>query len=161
MTEYEELDAKLRAWLDEDQVYAECAARATAGYNGDAAQTWWHYPSHLRWPSPNPHAIDPARADYQEHFSPAAVLADIAGKRALLDQLARWQHEYAEDSWYSCGLAIEPQEEDAEPGSGCANEANEGRCTCYLDARRLAVLRCVAAGYASRPEFRTSWSLNG
>jgi Family of unknown function (DUF6221) len=137
MTEYEDLDAQLRAWLDEDQSAAEAGESAC-----------WHIDY-----------CDPYGPIFQDRFTSARMLADIAAKRALLDHVAAWSHELVDgDWWYSCSQAVLP--DDNEPGSGCADEKRAGKpCDCGLDKRRLAVLRCIAAGYVDRAEFRPEWSI--
>lgn len=107
--------------------------------------------------------VPTAAAGHIVRHDPATVLADIAGKRALLDYIAVWPHEYVDgDTWFSCSQAIGPHDADEVPGSGCADENRAGEpCDCRLDDRRLAVLRCVAAGYAARPEFKDEWRVNG
>lgn len=161
MSEYEDLDAQLRAWLDEDEAVA--------------TKPWG-----LHWRLHGPpgrlgvsdadmaeplilDACDDGTAEYCVHFQPRRVLADIAGKRALLDHVADWPHEYVDgDTWFSCSQAESPNVGDdfAGPGSGCADEKRAGKpCDCGLDKRRLAVLRCVAAGYVARDGFKPEWRI--
>jgi hypothetical protein len=75
---------------------------------------------------------------------PASVLRRCAADREIVAEVMSWKHYYCEDSWYSCGLASEG---DGEPGSGCANDDDLGRCTCDLDGRRLKILGPLACGY--------------
>lgn len=140
MTDYEELDAQLRTWLADDQKLAE-----------DAEYAFMHFDTD-----------DQSAVAYYRRQDPATVLADIAGKRALLDHVAAWPHEYVDgDTWFSCSQAIGPHDADEIPGSGCADENRAGKpCDCHLDDRRLAVLRCVAAGYAAWPEFKDEWRID-
>jgi hypothetical protein len=95
---------------------------------------------------------DPGVARHIVRNDPAAILRDLAGKRALLDVTASWQHLYVDgDSWFSCAQAVEqhPREsETPEPGSGCVDDSRAGKpCDCGLDARRLAVLKALAAPF--------------
>lgn len=141
MTEYEELDTHLRAWLADDQQAAEDAEYAFMYFDTD----------------------DQSAVDYYRRQDPARVLKDIAGKLALLDHVAGWSHVRVEDSWYSCSQAVgsEWSNDESERGSGCADERRAGKpCDCGLDARRLTVLRCVAAGYVDRPGFKDTWRLD-
>lgn len=172
VSEYEELDSRLRAWLAEDEALAR-ACLVEPFDNGigeiiDPAKRWpppalsrysernasgehWH-PDWVR-----------ARVPFITAHGPTAVLADIAGKLALLDHLASWPHEYVDgDTWFSCSQAINPHDTDEVPGSGCADEKRKGKpCDCGLNVRRLAVLRCVAAGYVERDGFQESWRIDG
>lgn len=198
MTEYEGLDAQLRAWLAEDAAIArEASGFTVVGTPGN----WTPAPGGDEWEAresedgdqevlvalrpglPRPPDVmggywgqvvagserydddDPSAMPYFRHIArhdPAAVLADIAGKIALLDHVAAWPHEYVDgDTWFSCSQAINPHDEDEEPGSGCADEKRAGKpCDCHLDDRRIAVLRCVAAGYVDRPGFKDAWRLD-
>lgn len=197
MTEHEELDAQLRRWLAEDELWAREASRNdddpvleggvhwqwVSGEDEvielDTATMAWvdedasdiSLRSREKWPTaygPLPQfAISRAeevRIAVGGHIirhDPARVLADIAGKVALLDHVAGWPHEYVDgDTWFSCSQAIGSHDADEVPGSGCADEKRKGQpCDCGLDGRRIAVLRCVAAGYVERPEFKDEWRL--
>lgn len=194
-TEYERLDARLRACLDEDETWAHEASLLDedAGYVAGGV--------HWRWTDSygNPITLDPLTMTYADEgiasgdlllesvetyrsrhvgemhqlalmgayevplavgahiarHDPAAVRADIAGKRALLDHVAGWEHTYVDgDTWFSCSQAT-GRSEDSEPGSGCADELRAGKpCDCGLDDRRLAVLRTIALGYQHRYGFK-------
>lgn len=64
-------------------------------------------------------------------------------KRKLIDEIMSWRHYYLdEDCWYSCGLAVAPDE--SEPGSGCCRDDNVGTCTCGLAERQMRILRPMA-----------------
>ncbi len=114
--------------------------------------------------------IDAARTydqDTADHFAahaPARVLAEIAAKRAIIAEVASWQHDYNDgDSWYSCAQALLPaadrrDPEDYEPGSGCSNDLRAGGpCDCGLERRRGAILEPLAAIYADREDFDEAW----
>lgn len=161
MTDYQELDTQLRAWLADDAAIAQAAA----GLQDDPEHGWGFVPrdDYSRGGGTiTPHIGSLWEYESVAHvtrFHPAAVLADIAGKRALLDHVAAWPHEYVDgDTWFSCSQAVGPHDPDEVPGSGCADENRAGDpCDCHLDDRRLTVLRCVAAGYVGRPEFKPEW----
>lgn len=197
MSEYEELDTRLRAWLAEDGLWAREASRDGDNPVPDGGVHWqWvgsddevveldtttmeyvnegcsvslrsreYFPN--RFVSPLPQfAISTAEevpiavGGHIIRHDPAAALADIAGKLALLDHVAGWQHELVDgDWWFSCSQAVLPDND--EPGSGCADEKRAGKpCDCGLDGRRLAVLRCVAAGYVERAGFKDTWRIDG
>jgi hypothetical protein len=172
MSDYEELDAQLRAWLDEDGTLARNASwhddanewTCHPGY-GTPPQCWYVVDSledrvvEVRAEA----SSDEGVARHIARHDVANVLADIAGKRALLDHVAGWQHAHnADDGYFSCGLAIDPEAPAPVPGSGCWDDLRSGiRCSCALDERRLAVLRCIAAGYAGRRGFKTGWRIDG
>lgn len=174
MTGYEELDAQLRAWLDGDEALAKSAGRHPGGTVGGH----WEVDCPCSGPCQDRYLScqrvegdiiiypegghDAHQARHIARWDPATVLADIAGKRALLNHVAEWQHEYVDgDTWFSCSQAIGPHDADEIPGSGCADEDRAGEpCDCHLDDRRLAVLRCVAAGYIGRPEFKPEWRID-
>ena len=189
MTDYEDLDAQLRAWLDEDEALARATTpvplagqwratrdkhapedaklRLVQGRDPYEGEEWNQYEAGEYNGTPiivfSAEWHDEAEANLRfiASHDPAAVLADIAGKRALLDHVASWPHTYAgADAWYSCSLAELPSSDV--PGSGCADEKRAGKpCDCGLDKRRLAVLRCAAAGYVDRSEFKAEWRLDG
>lgn len=168
MSEYEELDTQLRAWLADDEAVARaCLVEPFDNGFGEIID-----PA-KRWPPPALRRYSErdgsgayrhsdwvrARVPFITAHSPTAALADIAGKLALLDHLAGWPHVLADgDWWFSCSQAVLPDND--EPGSGCADEKRKGKpCDCGLDGRRLAVLRCVAAGYVERAGFNDGWRL--
>lgn len=173
MSEYEDLDTQLRAWLGEDEQLAQWAASTRSGSPGGHWKTGCSCDGECREHGDcervegdnitiydeGGHDADQAR--HIARHDPATVLADIAGKRALLDHVAGWGHELVDgDWWFSCSQAALPDED--EPGSGCADEKRKGKpCDCGLDKRRLAVLRCVAAGYMERDGFKAEWRIDG
>lgn len=140
MTDCEEFDVQLRAWLAEDRSLAQDAEYAFMYFDTD----------------------DDSAVAYYRRQDPIRVLADIAGKVALLDHVASWPHEYVDgDTWFSCSQATGSHDADEVPGSGCADEKRAGKpCDCGLDGRRIAVLKCVAAGYVERPEFKPAWRID-
>lgn len=77
-----------------------------------------------------------------------AVQRRCAADREILIEALSWTHYYCGDSWYSCGLAAEI---DDEPGSACANDDDRGRCTCGLEARQSRILDPLARGYGVTP----------
>lgn len=147
-----ELDTATMAWVDEEGSGISLRSRE-------------------EWPSdygPLPQfaisSVDEVHIAVGGHIirhDPARVLADIAGKVALLDHVAAWEHTVVDgDGYYSCGLAVDPEMPFPEPGTGCWDQQLAGiRCTCGLDGRRIAVLKCIAAGYAERPGFKPEWRL--
>lgn len=170
VTEYEEFDAQLRLWLAEDRSLAEDAARdARPGY-GDFDGTDWEASEHGDGIHTGGRVImvgaygslETGIGEHAARHDPARVLADVAGKVALLDHVASWPHEYVDgDTWFSCSQAIGSHDADEVPGSGCADEKRKGQpCDCGLDARRIAVLKCVAAEYVDRPEFKDEWRID-
>lgn len=174
MSEYEELDTQLRALLAEDEALAQaCLAEPFDRDDGvivDPAKSW-PPPALRRYSERNASGEHwhsdwvRARVPFITAHSPTAVLADIAGKLALLDHVAGWSHEYVDgDTWFSCSQAESPNVSDdfAGPGSGLADEKRAGKpCDCGLDGRRLAVLRCIAAGYVERDGFKDTWRIDG
>ena len=98
-------------------------------------------------------------ASYAEHIArhgPARVLAECAAKREIIEYVSGWGHEYNDDdTWYSCGLATGHY--DDEPGSGCADEAKHGECTCGLRGRQAKILAPLAAVHKDHPDYREEW----
>lgn len=101
-------------------------------------------------------------ATHIARHDPATVLADVAGKRAILAEVLSWQHAYIDGgSWLSCAQAVDPHDEDGTPGSGCADEdCAGGPCDCGLDRRREMMLNALAAAYVGRPGFKPEWGLS-
>jgi hypothetical protein len=67
---------------------------------------------------------------------PARVLADVASKRTLLDEVLGWQHHKAEDPFYSCRARPDLPE-----------WVEAGPCDCGRDDRVRAVLTLLAQPY--------------
>lgn len=79
------------------------------------------------------------------------VLPESNAKRAIIAEVVGWRHDYNdEDMWYSCPLAIAP--DDTEPGSGYTGD-DEGVCRCGLELRQLAILAPLAAVYKDHPDY--------
>jgi hypothetical protein len=73
---------------------------------------------------------------------PRRVLAEVASKRALLDEVLGWGHLVVEDGWYSCSQA----------GEECWDDVRNGQpCDCGLDERVRAVLQRLADPYREQP----------
>lgn len=104
-------------------------------------------------------------AGHIARHDPARVLREVTAKRAILAEILSWEHAYVDgDSWLSCAQATSPSwggdSEDAEPGSGCADEDRAGGpCDCGLDRRRATMLHVLAAPYATSPDYNPAWSL--
>lgn len=102
----------------------------------------------------------PGRLTGAERYRrPEYVLLDVAAKRAILAEVASWRHDYVDgDSWLSCGLAVDPHDEEGVPGSGCADEGRRGgSCGCGLERRREAILRPLTMPYEGRPGYKDGW----
>jgi hypothetical protein len=90
-------------------------------------------------------------------WDPGRVLAECAAKRAILETVGGWQHDYNdEDMWYSCPLAVGVDEK--EPGSGYSGE-DYAVCQCGLEKRQLAILAPLASVYADHPDYQQEWAL--
>lgn len=172
MSEYEALNTQLRKWLAEDEAVAHAATYlpCCAPLGWRAADRWSHRPRGMftrddtggraitlltpDYPASTDSGVDliraedggipPAVAEHIVTWDPARVLADIAGKRALLD----WAYVNAADidGEWDCGHTAE--------------QLRAGECTGRGGDAVLAVLRCVAAGYVDRPEFKAEWRLD-
>ena len=96
--------------------------------------------------------IDPAWFDQ--------LATDLDFKRRILDEVVSWPHDYIEgDTWFSCGMAVEPGQPDAEPGSGCANDDRAGQgCDCATGSRKDKLLGWLALPYAKHPDYRQEWA---
>ena len=189
MSEYEELDDRLRTWLAEDEMWAREASRFSAE---NSPERGWVVPEqipggmHWRWaygenwdaftpdvsispilnevPEPDEwhhvtltsvetwewrlesggvslmperiigdsDRVPTAAAGHIQRHDPAAVLADIAGKRALLDALAE--------------------------NVKCHDSDDRGYAAA-MDAWELALTH-LAAGYVGRPEFKAEWRID-
>lgn len=113
-----ELADLVRAGLDAD----EAVIRRNLEPHG-LSQGWPDYPT---YDSPD---ID-AAGDYIERFEPPRLLADVAARRQLLDQVLSWEHHH----WPNVSRC-----EATIPGVTT--------CTCGRDERVLAVLQTLAAPY--------------
>lgn len=164
-----EIVAFLTKCLREDKAIAERARKA-------GARSWWArnvprfdhgYP---RWqvdlvlperasPRGAADCFDEATAKHVARHDPDHVLREIAGKRAILAEVASWRHNYVDgDSWLSCAQAVDEHDEEQTPGSGCADESRAGGpCECNLERRREAILRPLALAYSDRPGYQERW----
>jgi hypothetical protein len=154
MSDSEEIAAFIRNQFHLDEQYAH-AALGLLGVEND----WWTWQNlKERFPS-----LSRADCQHIERHGSRRILTDIVGRRAILDAVMAWRHDYLDDdAFFSCALAIDPQADEDEqvPGSGCLNEARAGtRCDCGLDGRRTLLLKGLAAGYESRPGFKDEWRL--
>jgi hypothetical protein len=96
------------------------------------------------------------RAAHVAANDPEYVLADITSKRAILIGIASWRHRVVDDDcWYTCWAATE----DRDGGESCEDDRTEGKCTCGLDFRRMAVYRNLAAPFHSHPDFDPAWKV--
>jgi hypothetical protein len=71
----------------------------------------------------------PAADQFWRHFNPHRVLADVAGRRTLLDEALGWEHAVDETGWCDCDQMVDAQ------------------CTCGRDTRVRAVLTALATPY--------------
>ena len=84
----------------------------------------------------------------------ARVLAEVAAKRAILDEITGWRHEVVDgDCWYTCAAATE----DRDGGETCDEGRQGSPCDCGLDARRDRLVRLLAAPYADRAGYLSEW----
>jgi len=80
-----------------------------------------------------------AADEFWRHFAPHRILADVAGRRTLLDGALGWEHyEHGEDEWHSC---------QAHPGRIKLWPTEPRDCRCTRDARVRGVLTALAAPY--------------
>lgn len=73
--------------------------------------------------------------------NPAAVLALVAGIRAVVADITAEKHEVVEDCWYTCGAATE----DRDGGETC-DDRRGPECDCGRDARvdrRLSIIASI------------------
>lgn len=112
-----ELAATVRAGLAAD----EAVIRRNLGHG--LHHGWPDYPT---YDTPD---ID-AAGDYIDRFEPPRLLAEVAARRALLDEILGWEHHH----WPNVSRC----EADAFPGSPC---------DCGRDARVAAVLQHLAQPY--------------
>lgn len=102
-------------------------------------------------------AIPTATTNHMLRWSPNRVLAEVAAKSRILDEMDRWRHEAVQDGWYSCSQAVQP---DCPSDMACVDEDRVGKpCDCGLDARRDRLARALAAPYRSEPDFNPAWEV--
>ncbi|MFC9268943.1 DUF6221 family protein [Streptomyces zhihengii] len=92
--------------------------------------------------------------DLRQHIAahdPAAVLADLDAKLALLAELLAERHERnEEDHWYSCAALT-----DEEGNVLCFDESRApGPCDCGRDARVNRRLRLLAQPFIGHPDYK-------
>lgn len=93
-------------------------------------------------------------AQHAARHNPTRVLADIAAKRALLDDLLAEHHRVVDgDCWYTCPAATEQREGD----TNCDDDRRGGPCDCGLDERTERRLRILAQPYAAHPDYQETW----
>lgn len=102
-------------------------------------------------PADDPQSM--ADAAFIADNGPDIVLRHCAGDRELVAAVLSWKHFYFDnDPWFSCGLSVDPADGiEAEPGSGCANDDDRGRCTCGLEARQRRILQPLARSHGLQP----------
>jgi Family of unknown function (DUF6221) len=89
------------------------------------------------------------RAEHIARWDPARVLAEVAAKRAMLDDLlAEPHHVDDEDEYRSCESVWRKVQL---PGSGPVT------CTCGRDERVLRRVTLMAQPYADHPDFDPAW----
>lgn len=145
MSEYEDLDAQLRTWLDEDRQLARWAASTRSGSPGGHWKTGCSCDGECREHGDcervegdnitiyNEGGHDADQARHIARWDPATVLADIAGKVALLDALA---------------------------GNVKRHDSDDRGYAAAMDAWELALTH-LAATYVERPEFKDAWRIDG
>lgn len=147
-----DLVAFLKARLDDERAAAEAAFSNQAD-----PENGWGIDG--RAVSPHVGVIhEDAQRRHVVQWDPAQVLADLASKCAILDEVTGWPHRYVEeDQWYSCSQAVEPGG-DPQPGTGCHDDERAGKpCDCGLARRQLRILLALAQPYAQRPGFDPAW----
>jgi hypothetical protein len=93
-----------------------------------------------------------AALDFLDDNPPEVVLRRCAADREIVAEVMSWKHFYLDgDTWYSCGLSVDPSVADDEPGSGCANDDDKGHCTCGLEYRQRKIFDPLARGYGIQP----------
>src|SRR5260221_4049863 len=151
----------LRDRLDEDEAAAREAADGDSGqwFMGDKwnvhrveQENWQDEPALVCWGNVKPQSEHIARHD------PARVLREAGAKRKIVADAEAQPHYYVDgDTWFSCGLAVDPSDPGAEPGSGCADDDRRGRCDCTRGARADRVRKVFAAIAADHSDFDPAW----
>lgn len=158
----------LRARLDEDEAVANAAAQEKEpGWRAD--QNWLMYED----PEDGAQSVAVDEIDWEgaaithaARHDPARVLREIYAKRAILAGLEATHHRYiADDPYYSCPQAIDPEDPDQEPGSGWnsgnAVPGQENECWCGRDEAVAHGLKILAAVYSDHPDYRQEWKPAG
>jgi len=82
---------------------------------------------------------------------PAAVIAVLDAKLALIDDLLAEQHEVIQgDCWYTCAAATE----ERDGGETCDDGRHGGPCDCGRDARVRRRLAILAQPFAGHPDHK-------
>lgn len=134
-----------------DPTIAELADQVRAGLDVDEALALeapghrWHIGNAVDPTQPcNVHTFPEARevadrlnwlvAEHVARHNPERILADVAAKRVLLDEVLGWEHHFSDDYHETCPGYLR------EPG-------DDRPCRCGRDERVLAVLRHLAQPY--------------
>ncbi|MEU4804327.1 DUF6221 family protein [Actinosynnema sp. NPDC023587] len=153
-----ELAHGVRAAIEvlEEIALAAVKEAATADRPEGVAE-WVTYDGTLRYRGGDSLAIGPWNGDIPAAAcalvagqDPAAVLRRCAADRKLVAEVASWRHTYIEeDTWYSCAVAVDPEDPEQRPGGGSAkpDDTRPDTCDCGLEGRRLRILRPLAEGY--------------
>ena len=90
---------------------------------------------------------------------PARVLRDVEAKRAILAELEAIPHLYMEDCYYSCELAVHPDDPERRPGSGYCNDnaIPTGGCTCGRDKLVSRLRGALAIIWRDHPGYDEAW----
>lgn len=160
----------LRAQLDEDEQAARAAWPGPWRYN---PRKQWESPKTFGRPQAPPEeyvaagpltspecvavtgpADDEKAMSTAEHIvrhDPARVLAEVAAKRRIIDEVMGWDHDDPDGAgYYSCPLVPDSTRAADDEWDGVS-------CLCGLAARRMAILRPLASSYADRPGYRQEW----
>jgi Family of unknown function (DUF6221) len=96
------------------------------------------------------HATSPTVAAHIARNDPARRLRDVRATRDLVAAILAEPHDWnAEDQYYSCSQAVDPDPypgESGGPGSGCPDPERSGKpCDCGRDARVARLLGIIAS----------------
>src|SRR6266496_3878065 len=87
--------------------------------------------------------------------------AEGAGSQTMiLRQVEAIPHRYVEDCYYSCELAVDPDDPQRKPGSGYCNDnaVPAGDCTCGRDDLVARIRTAFAAIWSDHPDYRPEWA---
>jgi hypothetical protein len=132
----------LAARLDEDEQRAQAAM-------DDHTYYWVDIHGDLEW------IVTQTEGDFAKAL-PKRWLAEVEAKRAVLARLEAIPHRYVEDCYYSCELAIDPDDPEQRPGSGYCNNnwPLTGGCTCGRDDLVASIEGALAAVYRDHPDWK-------